>query len=66
MQHHFREKLTLHEVAARVNLSPNYFSEQFRKETGITFQSYMLEIRLDYARSLFKVCECLASPSSAV
>lgn len=52
IQHHFREKLTLHEVAARVNLSPNYFSEQFRKETGITYQGYILELRLDYARSL--------------
>jgi AraC-like DNA-binding protein len=52
IQHHFREKLTLQEAAARVNLSPNYFSEQFRKETGITFQGYLLALRLEYARSL--------------
>lgn len=52
IQHHFRQKLTLQEVATKVNLSPNYFSEHFRKETGITFQGYVLDLRLDYARSL--------------
>jgi AraC-like DNA-binding protein len=49
---HFREPLTLAEVAARAHLSPNYFSERFRQYTGTSFQLYLQECRLRFARSL--------------
>ena len=57
---HFREPLTLADVAARAHLSPNYFSERFRQYTGTSFQLYLQECRLRFARSL------LASTSLSV
>jgi AraC-like DNA-binding protein/mannose-6-phosphate isomerase-like protein (cupin superfamily) len=57
---HFREPLTLADVAARAHLSPNYFSERFRQYAGTSFQLYLQECRLRFARSL------LASTSLSV
>ncbi|WP_219838040.1 helix-turn-helix domain-containing protein [Paenibacillus sp. R14(2021)] len=54
IQHHFRETLSLQETAAYCGLSANYFSECFRKGTGATFQSYVQELRLQFARSLLR------------
>jgi len=52
IDHHFREQLTLAEVAAQAHLSPNYFSERFRAFTGTSFQAYLQQRRLRFARSL--------------
>jgi AraC-like DNA-binding protein/mannose-6-phosphate isomerase-like protein (cupin superfamily) len=52
IDHHFREPLTLSDVASRAHLSPNYFSERFRKFTGMSFQVYLQRRRLHFARSL--------------
>jgi AraC-like DNA-binding protein len=49
---HFREPVTLADAAAQAHLSPNYFSERFRQHTGTSFQSYLQERRLRFARSL--------------
>ncbi|PZF82499.1 AraC family transcriptional regulator [Jiangella anatolica] len=49
---HFREPITLADVAARAHLSANYFSERFRQFTGTPFQLYLQERRLRFARSL--------------
>jgi AraC-like DNA-binding protein len=49
---HFREPLTLADAAATAHLSPNYFSERFRQYTGSSFQHYLQERRLRFARSL--------------
>jgi AraC-like DNA-binding protein/mannose-6-phosphate isomerase-like protein (cupin superfamily) len=49
---HFREPLTLAAAAAQAHLSPNYFSERFRQYTGTSFQLYLQECRLRFARSL--------------
>lgn len=49
---HFREPLSLAAVAAQAFLSPNYFSERFHELTGISFQAYVQQSRLRFARSL--------------
>jgi AraC-like DNA-binding protein/quercetin dioxygenase-like cupin family protein len=49
---HFREPITLADVAAQAFLSPNYFSERFHQLTGISFQTYVQQSRLRFARSL--------------
>jgi AraC-like DNA-binding protein len=49
---HFRAPLTLADVAAQAHLSPNYFSERFHGYTGTTFQRYLQQRRLRFARSL--------------
>ncbi|MER7892095.1 AraC family transcriptional regulator [Micromonospora sp. NPDC094482] len=52
VERHFREPLTLAEVAAHVHLSPNYLSERFSRLVGVSFQSYLQNRRLRFARSL--------------
>jgi AraC-like DNA-binding protein/mannose-6-phosphate isomerase-like protein (cupin superfamily) len=54
---HFREPLTLADVAAQAHLSPNYFSERFRQSTGTPFQAYLQQRRLRFARSLLASTE---------
>jgi AraC-like DNA-binding protein len=52
IQHHFRTTVSLDEVASYCGLSTNYFSECFRKTIGVTFQEYVKESRLNFAKSL--------------
>lgn len=49
---HFREEITLEEVAAQVGLSSSYFSAQFHKIIGQTFKSHLINVRLNYAANL--------------
>ena len=44
--------ITLPEVAELVHLNPEYFSRRFKKETGVNFSEYLLQIRMQTAREL--------------
>jgi AraC-like DNA-binding protein len=57
VERHFREPLTLAQVAAVAHLSPHWFSEQFRRATGDSFQSYLKRRRLQFARALLESTE---------
>jgi AraC-like DNA-binding protein len=48
------DRVSLKEVAARVNLSPCHFCAVFKKQTGVTFSQYRLRLRLDKARELLR------------
>lgn len=52
LERRFRDPITLADAAAVAHLSPNYFSERFRAATGISFQTYLQDRRLRFARSL--------------
>jgi AraC-like DNA-binding protein len=52
VERHFREPITLADVAAVAHLSPNYLSERFRETTGTPFQTYVQNRRLQFGRSL--------------
>ncbi len=47
-------KLSLNEVAAQVNFSPNHFSAVFREETGGTFRDYLTQTRIAQAQKLLR------------
>jgi AraC-like DNA-binding protein/quercetin dioxygenase-like cupin family protein len=57
VERHFREPLTLAQVAAVAHLSPHWFSEQFRRATGGSFQSHLRRRRLQFARALLDSTE---------
>lgn len=57
MHHHFRESLSLEDVAQQVHLSPSYFSECFHRTYGISFQHYLQKLRLHFARSLLSAAQ---------
>lgn len=46
---HFREPITLKELADEVQLSPNYFSSRFNSVFNMSVTEYINEIRLKYA-----------------
>jgi AraC-like DNA-binding protein len=57
VERHFREPLTLADVAAVAHLSPHWFSEQFRNATGTSFQAYLKGRRLQFARALLQATD---------
>lgn len=52
VRHHYMNRITLEETAARVFLSPAYFSRVFKEEMGDNFNSYVNSIRVDAAKRL--------------
>jgi AraC-like DNA-binding protein len=51
---HPARRLSLQDVAAAVELSPDHFSRLFRAQTGTSFRQYCLNVRLDRARQLLE------------
>ncbi|MCM1135450.1 MAG: AraC family transcriptional regulator [Clostridium sp.] len=54
LQNSFREKLTLDQIAGEVNLSKYYMSREFKKYTGTTIFSYILDCRIALAQQLLR------------
>ncbi len=49
---HYHRGLSLEDVAGVVGLSYSYFSRLFSRETGMSFQEYLTQIRLENAKQL--------------
>lgn len=49
---HFHQHITLEEISDHVNLSPNYFSNIFKKTTGKTFVEYLSQRRIEHSKEL--------------
>lgn len=52
MENNYAEAISLHQVAEKVFLSPNYFSSLFKKELQISFVEYLNRIRIERAKEL--------------
>jgi AraC-like DNA-binding protein len=48
----FKHKIGLEEVAAMADLTPHSFCRYFKNHTGKTFSSFLIEVRIGYARKL--------------
>jgi AraC-like DNA-binding protein len=53
----FAEPLRLDTMAKHAGLSPTHFSKAFKRHTGVGFERYLLERRIDRARSLLRSTE---------
>lgn len=51
---HFRESITVEELASRAGLSQYHFIRTFKKETGLTPHEYLLNTRIATAKYLLK------------
>lgn len=51
---HYSEHMTLEDMARKVYLSPSYFSRIFKKETGISFSSYLNRVRIEHSKELLR------------
>lgn len=49
---HFRESISLEQVAAHIHYSANYFHHIFRKNTSIPFKKFLHNLRLTYSANL--------------
>lgn len=49
---HFRENISLSELASHMGLTPSYFSALFKKQTGTTFKEYVDRLRFENAKKL--------------
>lgn len=49
MKENYADDLSLEEVARIFGYSPNYLSRMFQKYAGITYKSYLQNVRLEYA-----------------
>ena len=54
MQNHYMEGINLEEVAGIVGFSAGYFSGLFKKEVGIGFAEYLIQLRMEKAKELLK------------
>lgn len=51
---HFREDLSLEEIASHASLSPFYFTRVFTRETGMTPHQYLIATRINAAKYLLQ------------
>lgn len=49
---HYTENLSLKAVAEYIHLNQNYFSGFFKKETGMNFNDFLVETRIDASKKL--------------
>ena len=57
VNHHYREKIYLEDIAEQLGISGSYLSRLFKKETGKNLQDYIIDIRIDAASNLLKYSE---------
>lgn len=60
IEEHFDQPITLEQLAKLSFLNPVYFSTIFKKETGVSFTTYLIKLRMD------KACELLKTGSVTV
>lgn len=51
---HYCEKISLEDVAQMVGLNSAYFSVLFKKETGVNFSNYLIDLRMEKAKELLR------------
>lgn len=56
-ENYTKDSISLNEVAGAVEVSANYFSTVFRRETGMTFTEYITKKRMDRAKQLLRQTE---------
>lgn len=64
--HHYNEDFGLNEMADMVDMNPNYLSNLFKEEVGISFVKYLTNIRIDRAKELLLEGEKVVQVSKKV
>ena len=51
------DDISLENIADRLEVTPNYFSRLFKKETSINFKDYLINIRMENAKRLLQTSQ---------
>ncbi|MBQ8670536.1 MAG: PocR ligand-binding domain-containing protein [Oscillospiraceae bacterium] len=51
---HYNEKITVEQAASNVYLSASYFSKVFKEDMGISFSTYLNQVRIEKSKELLK------------
>lgn len=54
IESHFHEKIKLQDLAKQFSINPVYMGQQFKRETGYSFNDYMHKLRIDEAKKLLR------------
>ncbi|RKQ34329.1 AraC family transcriptional regulator [Oceanobacillus halophilus] len=54
VQEHFKEKITLDDIADQINLSKSYLVHLFKEQTGYTIMDYLMQYRFTQSLHLLK------------
>ena len=54
IRNHYQEGVTLEEVADNLDITPEYLSTLFNRETGENFTSFLKKFRMSHAKRLLK------------
>lgn len=54
IRENYLKELSLQDAADYVNMSKNYFSEQFKRHTGMNFIDYLIHLRIRHAKRLLR------------
>ena len=54
LTNHYAEKISLETVAYQLKISPTHLSTIFKKETGIGFNQYLINVRIEEAKKLLR------------
>lgn len=54
MEQHFAEQITVSKLSALGHVSPSCFNRRFKKEIGITPIEYLIEIRIERAKTMLR------------
>ncbi|AEM74012.1 PocR ligand-binding domain-containing protein [Caldicellulosiruptor acetigenus] len=57
IKNHYMEEITLDDLAKMVYLSPTYLSYLFKKQLGVTFKEYLINIRLKKSKELIETTD---------
>lgn len=54
IRHHFREDVSLADVAKHIDMSQSWLTKRFNRECGMSIPQYLLSVRMERAKKLFE------------
>ena len=54
IRQHYDQNVSLNDISRQFYINPSYFSQLFKKKTGMTYQTYLTEYRIDRAAKLLE------------
>ena len=52
IRQNYNQNITLNDISKQFFINPYYFSQLFKKKTGMTYQNYLISYRIDRAKKL--------------